>query len=61
VARLLGVGLARLGAVRRIDDIEKALRANLMEVIRTSRSARTTSRRSRTLRRCSACSAPSTA
>ena len=26
VARLLGVGLARLGAVRRIDDIEKALR-----------------------------------
>ena len=33
VARLLGVGLARLGAVRRIDDIEKALRANLMEVI----------------------------
>jgi biopolymer transport protein ExbB len=33
VARLLGVGLARLGAVRRIDDIEKALRAHLMEVI----------------------------
>jgi biopolymer transport protein ExbB len=33
VARMLGVGLARLGAVRRIDDIEKALRANLMEVI----------------------------
>jgi biopolymer transport protein ExbB len=33
VARLLGVGLARLGAVRRLDDIEKALRANLMEVI----------------------------
>ena len=33
VARLLGIGLARLGAVRRIDDIEKALRANLMEVI----------------------------
>ncbi|HET9448439.1 MAG TPA: MotA/TolQ/ExbB proton channel family protein [Steroidobacteraceae bacterium] len=33
VARLLGVGLARLGAVRKIDDIEKALRANLMEVI----------------------------
>jgi biopolymer transport protein ExbB len=33
VARLLGVGLARLGAVRRMDDIEKALRANLMEVI----------------------------
>src|SRR6187397_2446304 len=33
VARLLNVGLARLGAVRRIDDIEKAMRANLMEVI----------------------------
>jgi biopolymer transport protein ExbB len=33
VARLLGVGLARLGAVRKIDDIEKALRANLMQVI----------------------------
>ncbi|MGH8237483.1 MAG: MotA/TolQ/ExbB proton channel family protein [Steroidobacteraceae bacterium] len=33
VGRLLGVGLARLGAVRRIDDIEKALRANLMEAI----------------------------
>ncbi len=33
VARLLGVGLARLGAVRRIDDIEKALRASLMEII----------------------------
>ena len=33
VARLLSVGLARLGAVRKIDDIEKALRANLMEVI----------------------------
>jgi len=33
VARLLSVGLARLGAVRRIDDIEKAMRANLMEVI----------------------------
>ena len=33
VARLLGVGLSRLGAVRRIEDMEKALRANLMEVI----------------------------
>jgi biopolymer transport protein ExbB len=33
IARLLSVGLARLGAVRRIDDIEKALRANLMEII----------------------------
>src|SRR5688572_21519603 len=33
VGRLLGVGLARLGAVRRMEDIEKALRANLMEAI----------------------------
>lgn len=33
IARLLGVGLARLGAVRRLDDIEKALRASLMEII----------------------------
>lgn len=33
VARLLGTGLARLGAVRKIEDIEKALRANLMEAL----------------------------
>jgi biopolymer transport protein ExbB len=33
IGRLLSVGLARLGAVRRMDDIEKALRANLMELI----------------------------
>ncbi|MDY6945252.1 MAG: MotA/TolQ/ExbB proton channel family protein [Pseudomonadota bacterium] len=33
IARVLSVGLARLGAVRRIDDIEKALRASLMEII----------------------------
>ena len=33
IARVLGVGLARMGAVRRIDDIEKALRASLMEII----------------------------
>lgn len=33
LARLLGVGLARLGAVRRLDDIEKAMRANMMEII----------------------------
>ena len=33
VARLLGTGLARLGAVRKIDDIEKALRASLMEAL----------------------------
>ena len=33
MARVLGVGLARLGAVRRIDDIEKALRSALMEII----------------------------
>lgn len=33
IAQVLGVGLARLGAVRRMDDIEKALRASLMEII----------------------------
>ena len=33
IARVLNVGLARLGAVRRMDDIEKALRASLMEII----------------------------
>jgi biopolymer transport protein ExbB len=33
MARLLNSGLARLGAVRRPDDIEKAMRANLMEVV----------------------------
>jgi biopolymer transport protein ExbB len=33
IARVLNVGLARLGAVRRLDDIEKALRASLMEII----------------------------
>lgn len=33
MARVLDVGLARIGAVRRIDDIEKALRASLMEII----------------------------
>src|SRR5687767_2352371 len=33
VGRLLGTGLARLGAVRKIDDIEKALRASLMEAL----------------------------
>jgi biopolymer transport protein ExbB len=33
IARLLGAGLARLGAVRRVDDIEKAMRGSMMEVI----------------------------
>jgi len=33
VAQLLAVGLARQGAVRRVDDVEKAMRTNLMEVI----------------------------
>jgi len=33
IARVLNVGLARLGAVRRMDDIEKALRACLMEIV----------------------------
>lgn len=33
VAQLLAVGLARQGAVRRVDDIEKAMRTNLMERI----------------------------
>ncbi len=33
VARVLATGLARQGAVRRLDDVEKAMRGNLMEVI----------------------------
>jgi len=33
IGRLVGVGLARLGAVRRIDDIEKAMRGSMLEVI----------------------------
>ena len=33
VAQLLVAGLARQGAVRRVDDVEKAMRTNLMEVI----------------------------
>jgi biopolymer transport protein ExbB len=33
VAQLLAVGLARQGAVRRVDDVEKAMRTNLMELI----------------------------
>jgi biopolymer transport protein ExbB len=33
VAQLLAVGLARQGAVRRVDDVEKAMRTNLMEQI----------------------------
>jgi biopolymer transport protein ExbB len=33
VAQLLACGLARQGAVRRVDDVEKAMRTNLMELI----------------------------
>lgn len=33
VSQLLSVGLARQGAVRRVDDVEKAMRTNLMELI----------------------------
>jgi biopolymer transport protein ExbB len=33
ISRLLGVGLARQGAVRRIDDIEKAMRGSMLELI----------------------------
>jgi biopolymer transport protein ExbB len=33
ISRLLGVGLARQGAVRRLDDIEKAMRATMLEII----------------------------
>jgi biopolymer transport protein ExbB len=33
MSRLLGVGLARQGAVRRLDDIEKAMRASMLEII----------------------------
>jgi biopolymer transport protein ExbB len=33
ISRLLGVGLARQGAVRRVDDVEKAMRASMMEMI----------------------------
>lgn len=33
VSQLLAVGLARQGAVRRVDDVEKAMRTNLMEII----------------------------
>lgn len=35
IARVLATGLARQGAVRRIDDVEKAMRGSLMEVIPT--------------------------
>jgi biopolymer transport protein ExbB len=33
ISRLLGMGLARQGAVRRVDDVEKAMRASMMEMI----------------------------
>ncbi|MET0986911.1 MAG: MotA/TolQ/ExbB proton channel family protein [Steroidobacteraceae bacterium] len=35
IARVLASGLARQGAVRRLDDVEKAMRGSLMEVIPT--------------------------
>jgi biopolymer transport protein ExbB len=33
MSRLLGVGLSRQGAVRRLDDIEKAMRASMLEIL----------------------------
>ena len=33
MARLLATGLARQGAVRRLDDVEKAMRATMFEII----------------------------
>jgi biopolymer transport protein ExbB len=33
MSRLLAVGLARQGAVRRIDDIEKAMRSSMQEIL----------------------------
>lgn len=33
IARLMMVGLARQGAVRRIDDVEKAMRGSMLEII----------------------------
>lgn len=33
MSRLLAVGLARQGAVRRLDDVEKAMRASMLEII----------------------------
>src|SRR5690606_25251825 len=33
VSQWLAVGLARQGAVRRVDDVEKAMRTNLMKLI----------------------------
>jgi biopolymer transport protein ExbB len=33
ISRLLSVGLARMGAVRRLDDIEKAMRGSMLEII----------------------------
>jgi len=33
ISRLLSVGLARQGAVRRLDDVEKAMRGSLMEIV----------------------------
>ncbi len=33
MSRLLAVGLARQGAVRRLDDVEKAMRSTMLEII----------------------------
>ena len=33
MSRLLSVGLARQGAVRRLDDVEKAMRASMLEIV----------------------------
>jgi len=33
MSRLLAVGLARQGAVRRLDDVEKAMRATMLEIM----------------------------
>lgn len=33
MSRLLSVGLARHGAVRRLDDIEKAMRSSMLEIV----------------------------
>jgi biopolymer transport protein ExbB len=33
ISHILGVGLARQGAVRRVDDVEKAMRASMMEIV----------------------------
>ena len=62
ISRLLALGLALQGAVRRRDDVEKAMEESMMEIIPQLAEAHSLPRRrSRTSRRCSACSAPSAA